>query len=88
MTGGTAPDACHWLWLQVLQEALAVVERCQGCEPIKQLWDHTPLPLTAVQQQQQQPRAVGKVTEVLGSPAKQRQQRPLDDVKGVQDVDC
>jgi hypothetical protein len=74
--------------VQVLQEAVKVVQCCQDGEPIKQLWDHTPLVQT---QQTQQQRAAGKPAGVItGSPAQQQKvqqlERPADDVKGMQDV--
>ena len=31
------------LLLQILSEALKVIDGCTGGEPIKQLWDHQPL---------------------------------------------
>jgi hypothetical protein len=72
--------------LQVLQEAVTVVQRCQQSAPIKQLWDHAPF--VQAQQQAQQQRLVGKATEV-GAPSPLKQQmvpQQLDDVKGMQDV--
>lgn len=74
--------------MQVLQEALAVVQRCQQSQPIQQLWKQAPLPQQAAQQQQ--PRAVGKHAEVsTASPLKQQklqQQQQAGDVQGLQDV--
>lgn len=73
---------------QVLQEAVAVVQRCQqGEEPIKQLWDRSPF-VQAQQQQQAQQRTAGKPTEVTSRPAKQQevQQQRDEDVRGLQDV--
>lgn len=74
--------------MQVVEEALAVVQRCQQCEQIKQLWSYTPLPQP--QQQAQPQRAVGKPAEVSSaSPVKQQglqQQQQSEDVKEVRDV--
>lgn len=72
---------------QVLQEAVAVVQRCQQGEPVKQLWDRTPF-VQAQQQHQAQQRTAGKPTEVTGRPVKQQevQQQRDENVRGVQDV--
>jgi hypothetical protein len=76
------------LHVQVLQEALKVVQCCQDGEAIKQLWNHKPL---VQAQHSQQQRAAGKPAGVsTGSPAQQQKvqqlKRPADDVKGMQDV--
>jgi hypothetical protein len=74
---------------QVLQEAVAVVQRCQQGEAVKQLWDRAPFG-QAQQQHQAQQRTAGKPTEVTARPAKQQevqqQQQRDEDVRGLQDV--
>lgn len=74
--------------MQVVEQAVAVVQRCEQGEKIKQLWSYSPLP--QAQQEAQQQRVVGKPAEVSSaSPLKQQglqQQQPSADVKGVQDV--
>jgi hypothetical protein len=75
--------------LQVLNQAVTVVQSCQRGAPIKQLWDHAPYVQAQQQAQHQQQRAVGKVTEV-GAPSPLKQQmvpQQFDDVKGLQDVE-